>query len=455
MKLPAVLAARLETIRDGLRSQLWPVPLFGIILGLALGVALPRLDQSLEGQLSAEFTDYVFGGGPDAARTLLGAIVGSLITVTSLTFSLTVVTLQLASSQFSPRLLRTFSRDRYVHLTLALFLGTFSYALAVLRTVRNEADGVTDFVPQLSISVAFLLCLASVIGLVVFLAHLARQIRVETMLVQVHADAVESVRRILPTLREGGGESEFGPAPAGATPISSPASGFLLSLDGDLLVDAAREVDATLLVDQSPGTSLIEGAPVGAAWSRRGSLEDDAAERLRDALIGAADVGIERTSVQDVGYGLKQLTDVCVKALSPGINDPTTAIHALGHTSAFLCELADRDLAPQLLRDEEGELRVILRRFSFDDLLEEALGPPRRYGASDPVVLARLFTLLREVSWRSHLAGQHEAISGQLARLRATALAQDFDETEQAELVRLADLVEAAQRGRWPIAEPR
>ena len=336
MKLPSVLEGRVDTIRDGLRTQLWPVPLFGIILGLALGVALPRLDESLDGHLSAEVTEYVFGGGPDAARTLLGAIVGSLITVTSLTFSLTVVTLQLASSQFSPRLLRTFSRDRYVHVTLALFLGTFSYALAVLRTVRNEGDSIIAFVPQLSISVAFLLCLASVIGLVIFLAHLARQIRVETMLVQVHGDAAEALRGILPTLEEDDGEPELGPAaPADATPMPAPGSGFLLSLDREQLLRAACEVDAIVLIDRCPGSSLVEGVPVGVAWSRQGQLDDDATQRLRDALAAAAAVGMERTSVQDIGYGLKQLTDVCVKALSPGINDPTTAIHALGHTSSL------------------------------------------------------------------------------------------------------------------------
>ena len=163
---------------------------------------------------------------------------------------------------------------------------------------------------------------------------------------------------------------------------------------------------------------------------------------------------MERTSVQDIGYGLKQLTDVCVKALSPGINDPTTAIHALGHTSSLLCELASRDLAPRLLHDEEGELRVILRQADFGDLVEEALGPPRRYGASDAFVMARLFMLLRELAWCSSLPEQQEVIAGQLARLRATALAQDFDEVERAELAELADLVEAAQKGRWPIAAP-
>ena len=454
MKLSSVLAGRVNTIRDGLRAQLWPLPLFGIILGLALGVALPRLDESLDGHLSAGVTEYVFGGGPDAARTLLGAIVGSLITVTSLTFSLTVVTLQLASSQFSPRLLRTFSRDRYVHVTLALFLGTFSYALAVLRTVRNEDEGIIAFVPQLSISVAFLLCLASVIGLVVFLAHLARQIRVETMLVQVHGDAAEALRGILPTLEEGDGEAERGPAvPVDAAPMLAPGSGFLLSLDRELLLRAACEADAIVLIDRCPGSSLVEGVPVGVAWAREGRLDDGGAERLREALVGAAAIGMERTSVQDIGYGLKQLTDVCVKALSPGINDPTTAIHALGRTSSLLCELASRDLTPRLLHDDEGELRVILRQSEFRELVEEALGPPRRYGAADPFVMARLFTLLRELAWSSSLPEQHDVIAGQLARLRATVLAQDFDDVERAELAEVGAMVEAAQQGRWPVAE--
>jgi uncharacterized membrane protein len=132
--------ARRAKVRESFRSQLWPLPAIGIAVALLLGIALPELDAALDDQLPAFVSDYLFGGGASAARTVLDAIAGSLITVTALTFSLTVVTLQLASSQFSPRLLRTFSSDRFVQLTLALFLGTFTYALTVLRTVRTGDD---------------------------------------------------------------------------------------------------------------------------------------------------------------------------------------------------------------------------------------------------------------------------------------------------------------------------
>ena len=175
--------------QDTLRTELWPLPTLGVSVAVVLGVLLPRLDARLDDALPDATGVYLFGGGADAARTVLGAVASSLITVTSLTFSLTVVTLQLASSQFSPRLLRTFTRDRFVHVTLALFLATFTYALTVLRVVRTADEGQSVFVPQISVTLAFVLAIASVVGLVLFLAHLAREIRVETMLLNVHTDA--------------------------------------------------------------------------------------------------------------------------------------------------------------------------------------------------------------------------------------------------------------------------
>ncbi len=183
--------------RDALRSQVWPLPVIGVVLAVALGIMLPALDSRIAGDLPPTVRDYLFGGGAEAARSVLNAIASSQITVTSLTFSLTVVTLQLASSQFSPRLLRTFSRDRFVHVTLAMFLATFTFALTVLRTVRTATDERDAFVPQVSVTFAFVLVVASVIALVLFLAHLAREIRVETMLRQVHADATEALLSVL------------------------------------------------------------------------------------------------------------------------------------------------------------------------------------------------------------------------------------------------------------------
>ncbi len=184
MKLSARSALR--SVHDAVRTQLWPLPILGVVVAAVVGVLIPHLDMAVDAHLPGWLDAVAFGGDGGAARTVLSAVAGSLITVTSLTFSLTVVTLQLASSQFSPRLLRTFTQDVFVQITLAIFLATFTYSLTVLRLVRSGDTGGSAFVPRIAVSVSFLLAIASIVGLVLFLAHLTRQIRVETMLQAVH-----------------------------------------------------------------------------------------------------------------------------------------------------------------------------------------------------------------------------------------------------------------------------
>jgi uncharacterized membrane protein len=206
---------------------------------------------------------------------------------------------------------------------------------------------------------------------------------------------------------------------------------------------AAEEARAVVMIDREPGSSIVAGTPIGLAWPLRGhSLDADGLTRLQDRVGRALRTGNERTAAQDPGFGLRQLTDVATKALSPGINDPTTAIHALSHASALLCELSVRDLGPRLLRDNEQTIRVSLHRSTFSDLLELAVEQPRRYGAADPDVLARLFRLLNEVAWAAPQPDQLRAVAGQLDRLRATAAHQDFDPTERTRLTGLAQDVE-------------
>lgn len=439
-----------SVLRDAIRTRLWPIPAIGIGLAVLLGVSLPRLDAQVDDSLPSTVTDYLFGGGAEAARAVLEAVAGSLITVTSLTFSLTVVTLQLASSQFSPRLLRTFSSDRFVQITLGVFLGTFAYALTVLRTVRTAADDQELFVPQIAVTVAFLLAVASVFALVIFLAHLAKEIRVETMLATVHRDATATLRRVLPNREPNRPPTTVPDFPPSTEVVPAPSSGFLVWIDEPALLRAARRADAILTVTAPPGSSLIEGVPIGGCWPRRGGgFDPDVLRELRDGIAPAIHTGPERTAAQDVTFGLQQLTDVTVKALSPGINDPTTAIHALGHASALLTELAGRDLGPQILADDDGPPRVILQRPGFAELLDLAMAQPRRYGAGDPAVLDRLFQLLREVAWLATDPEQQRSIAEQLARLRATVETQSFDAAEQAMLGRTADQVIPALGGRW------
>ena len=444
-------SGRWSVILDAIRSQLWPIPAMGIALAAVVGVLLPRLDARIDDNLPPTVTNYLFGGGAAAARAVLEAVAGSLITVTSLTFSLTVVTLQLASSQFSPRLLRTFSSDRFVQATLGLFLGTFTYALTVLRTVRTPADGQDLFVPQIAVTLAFLLAVTSVFVLVLFLDHLAKEIRVETMLATVHQAATTTLQHVL-TERDPDQEPPTLPEPPPHhVPLLAPTSGFLVWIDEPALLAAARDAEAILIIHRQPGSSLVAGTPVGQCWPLRGHLFDtDTLQHLRDQAGSAIHTGPERNAAQDVGFGLRQLTDVTTKALSPGINDPTTAIHALGHTSALLSELAGRNLGPLLLGDEDHTIRVVLHRPSFADLLDLAIAQPRRYGAADPAVLTRLYWLLREIAWVTTVPDQHRVITEQLIRLEATTNAQDFDPPERANLTRLADQVTQALHGQWP-----
>ena len=445
------VSTQASVLRDAVQTRLWPVPAVGVVLAVALGVLLPELDAAVDDDLSVRLTAFLFGGGSDAARTVLSSIAGSLITVTSLTFSLTVVTLQLASSQFSPRLLRTFSRDRFVHLTLALFLGTFAYSLVVLRTVRTSADSQAEFVPQISVTVAVVLTLVSVFALVLFLDHLATQIRVETMLDDVHTDASQTLARVLEKRADDPPSNQVPPrAPADASTIETAESGFLVSVDEDDLLAAACQAGAVVQIEGLPGGSLVRGTPLGRSWPLGPDpLTREQQRELAERVAAAAVAGRERTGAQDIAYGLRQLTDVATKALSPGINDPTTAVHALGHISGLLCEMVDYQLGPRLLRDDHDRVRVVLERPGLADLLDSALAQPRRYAASAPSVLARLALVLREVAWRVRDADDRRAVRDQLARLRDTVAGADLGAAEQAELARLDTLVEQALLGRW------
>lgn len=444
----SVMSLSLANLRDAFRTRLWPLPTTAVVVALVLGLGLPAVDSRIDDDLPSRVGGWLFGGDADAARSLLDAIASSMITVTALTFSLTVVTLQLASSQFSPRLLRTFTRDLFVQVTLGLFLATFTYALTVLRAVRGSGDDGVELVPKIAVSFAFVLAMASVLGLVLFLAHLTQQIRVETMLRDVHRDAVATMQSVLAERDAADRNGPIAPTPpADAMTLLVEKDGFLTWLDQDELLAAAVDEGVVLSVDVHPGSFLVRGTPWGSAWARGdGPLSRESTERIGDRVAGCLHVGFERTPAQDVGFGLRQLTDVANKALSPGINDPTTAIHALGHISALLCSLSDRELGAELLRDEDGAVRVVLRRPDLAGYVDLGLSQPRLYGASDPQVLRRIFQVLLDLSHRV-APDQRSVVRDELQRLRATVAAQAFDPAQRAELDAMGAQIQRNLRG--------
>ncbi|MDN5764763.1 MAG: DUF2254 domain-containing protein [Humibacillus sp.] len=431
------MTTAVRSIKDGLRAQLWPLPTLAIVVAVVLGLVLPQVDAAVDDGLPGWVTAVIFGGDGNAASTVLDAVSSSLITVTSLTFSLTVVTLQLASSQFSPRLLRTFTQDLFVQGTLALFLATFAYSLTVLRSVRSGGDGQDPFVPRLAVTTAFVLAILSVIGLVLFLAHLTRQIRVETMLDEVARDAKGTIASVL--VPRGDGDPVTAAFPSRGQPVVSTTSGFLLRVEVDELLEASQQAQAVLEVTALPGDFIVEGAPVGSAHGRHGPLSADELADLSKTVGGSMHTGPERTAAQDVGFGLRQLTDVANKALSPGINDPTTAIHAIDHISVVLCQLAGRELGPVEHTGDDGA-RVVVNRPDLEHLVEMSLTQIRRYGAGDPLVVARLYQLLDEIAWNV-TASDLGLVDRERRRLDATTASADFDDVSRARLAAVSSRV--------------
>lgn len=441
---------RLDGVRRAIGGALWPVPAAAVLLAIGLGVALPELDRYLQ-QGASEPLAYVFGGGPSAARTVLSAIATSLISVTTLLFSLTVVTLQLASGQYSPRLLQTFVRDRVVQTCLGVLLGTFVFALVVLRTVRSaDESGSGAFVPRLSVTVALLLTLASVGALVAFLSHQSRQLRVETMLRDVHAEATASLRRLTAMHDDDGQpDADLPPVPADARPLLARHSGFLVQVAEGPLLTAAAEAGAVLRLVPRPGDSVVVGVPVAWGWGD-GSGDEPSLEALEGALADHLVLAHERAGIGDPSYGLRKLVDIAARALSPGINDPTTAVHALSHASALLGLVAQRTTWHRRLPDPGGTHRLFLPSWDFGALLSLAVSQPRAYAGTDPDVADRLFVLLAEVAWRSAAPAQQAAV-----RRERDLLVARYDGCPPAgwtedDLRQRAQTVDRALRREWP-----
>lgn len=439
-----------------MRGALWPLPVLGVLVAVAAGILLPELDRSLGDQRERP-AGFVFGGGASAARDSLAAIASSLISVTGLVFSLTVVALQLSSSQYSPRLLQTFVGDRYVQWTLAQLVLTFTFALVVLRTVRAEsaettAEGVDAFVPRLSVSLAYLLALISVVAVVLFLGHLARSLRVETMLRDVHDEATATIRREFGDER-GADDRGTPPArPAGpGLPILAVSSGFLVEVDESALVGAAADADALLLLVPRFGDSVVEGTPVAHAWPTRPGARVDA-EALRAAVGDGVHLALERTAARDVAYGLRKMVDIAVRALSPGVNDPTTAVHALSHVSAVLTDLLVRPLSPRELRDDDDRLRLVVRQWEAPTLIRLALEEPLHFASGQPAVLRRMAGLLREVAWRAP-RGSADAQVRRLIRRVAEVAGESTDVPAEERDQWIAD-VDVALAGGWPAQWP-
>jgi uncharacterized membrane protein len=343
----------------------------------------------------SSFDRLLFQGTGDDARTLLIGISGTMMTVIALVLGLTLVALQLASTQFSPRLLRYFLRDRVNQVVLSVFVATFVYSTAGLYTVGVNGGQRTDDYPQLAVTFALVLLFASLIVLVYFVHHISHSIQVDEIMAGVERTTMRIIEHDLPST---GITSDPVPQPPGwAVTVPAYASGYVQVIHPERLVEHAVEQNLICAVVPMIGEHLIEGEPIALLW--RPSADDPAPDvlLLTPTVRDAVRIGYERTNEQDVAFGIRQLADIAAKALSPAINDPYTGMQATEHLAVVLAALAQRPLGDEVLEDGGGRARVVVPGRNFATYVELATGQIRRYGCSEPRVLNTLLRALDAV----------------------------------------------------------
>ncbi len=363
------------------RGSLWVLPTLSVAVALAAGSLLSAVSVGVR-------TPLAFQGTPDDARNLLLGVAGTMVTVIALMLGLTVVALQLSSTQFSPRLLRNFLRDRPNQVVLSAFVATFAYSMAGLYTVGVSGGSRTAGFPRLAVSGSIVLLFIS-LGLLVFFAdHLVHSIQVDAIMNSVQRSTVTVIRDgLLP-----GGE-DAPEVPAGATAVASRRSGYVQAVDCRALLAHAARHRVCLRLRPRVGEHVVAGTTLGWIWPvSPGDPEPD--RRLFEKILDAAvRVGFERTLEQDAAFGIRQLVDTACKALSPAVNDPYTAVQAIDHLSVIFCALARRPLGNHVARHPGGAAVVVPGR-RFPEYLAVMCGLIRRYGAREPTVADALLRLL-------------------------------------------------------------
>jgi len=381
-----------------LRDAFWVPSAIGLAMAAGAGLAVPVIDRMITDPMTLF---GAFGDRSGSARALLQTIATALLTLMALSFSVTVVALQLASTQLSPRVLRTFQTDRVNQLTLALFIATPLYCLLVLLQVRES------FTPRISIFVAFALAVACFVQFVAFLGRILKSLDASEVIERIRSDGQGPLERPFPGARRGGGEEGDGRAPAvprrhGSPRIlRAPAAGFLTRVDIAEVVEAAVRADGFVCQSVTVGHYVVTGDELARMWPAE-ALK--AGEEVRSAFV----LGPQRSLEQDVGFPVRQLTDVALKAMSPALNDPATATNAIAALTDLIVRFAAVEADP-VVRDADGVPRYEAAMVSLDDLVRQGFEQIRLSCDEHPVVA-------REVASRLERIGREAAARGRPSR---------------------------------------
>ena len=376
---------------ETLRTNLWLIPAIETVAAVLLFAATLTIDQAaFHGEI--RLPSWLISGSPDAARQILSSLAGSLITVVGVVFSIMIVTLTLASTQFGPRMLRTFIRDRGTQVTLGTFVATFFYAMLTLISIGGT------FVPHLSVTVALALTAVDLGVLIYFIHHVATAIQLPEVIASIARDLTNAIG-----VETGGAASRpelvNGPSlpvlqarldRAGQV-VTAPTSGYLRFVRNATLVRIAAEYDAVIRLHYRPGHFLVTGHPMATVWP------PEVADKIRSRLENVHITGPLRTLTQDIAFGIDQLVEIAIRALSPAVNDTFTAMTCIDWLGDSLCRIAV-DWYPQVYhRDRDGQIRLIAAPVSYERLVQRSFEKIRQAAGGMPAVLIRQLDALSKI----------------------------------------------------------
>jgi uncharacterized membrane protein len=411
--------------REALRTNLWLVPMIEVVVALVLYAGTHVLDRAAyDGHVT--LPSWVIAGSADAARQILTALAAAVITVVGVVFSIMIVTLTLASTQFGPRMLRNFIRDRGTQVTLGTFVATFVYSTLVLISISPGPHG--DFVPHASITVSVALVAASMGVLIYFIHHIATSIQ----LPQVIASIASDLSSAIDNESSDGGQLEAGPSVVelllrmedGGGAVPAPASGYLQFIRHNTLIGIATEKGAVIRLLHRPGHFVVAGQPMATVWP------PDCAPAVTDALRRAHITGPYRTLTQDLAFAVDQLVEIGIRALSPAVNDTFTALTCIDWLGDSLCRITTRWRPTRVHRDSHGYVRVITAHVSYERLVERAFEKIRQAGRGMPAVLIRQLDALTKIMLETTSADQRELLLAQaemIMRLAEESISEQAD----------------------------
>ncbi len=403
--------AKIQYWSERLFNSYWFIPTTMAFGAVVASQILLYLDQTLDPGRLFEGKAFLTTG-IEGARATLSTIASSMITVTGVVFSITIVSLSLASQQFGPRLLQHFMRDRGNQLVLGTVTSTFLYCLLVLRTIGSSVEAA--FVPNGCVFVAVIMAVFNVGVLIYFIHHTAESIQVSNIIRRISDDLSSAVQNLCPERQSEAEEGASGRRRSSDLPVDfdrrialvrSNAHGYIQTIDVDGLVELAAKKNLMVRLLRRPGHYLVEGGPLAEVYPGD-ALDGELAAAINERFV----CSYKRSQEYDLEFLVNQLVEIASRALSPGVNDPFTAIACIDHLTSALCELAQRADPPPDRYDAEEKLRVVLYPTEFSNILDAAFNQIRQYGRESASVTIRLLESLETVAGFAWSTEQREAI---------------------------------------------